>query len=225
MNVVQMLEDAMPKSDDTEFVRQAYLRLLGRAADEEGLKGYVAQLKSGLTRTEMLQVLSGCEEAQRYEARRTALRRAAAPSPLRTNQVMLAPSWGVAPTLQNSMPAGPAPQVDHINALMELEGGLFVKAAYAALLGREADEAGWLNYARKLRDGWSKMSILKGLAQSDEARKAGRTLPGLDHALKRYAKAQRRSWGGWYYRSVLGVESDLPLERQLRAAHLALRRE
>jgi hypothetical protein len=63
------------------------------------------------------------------------------------------------------------------------------------------------------------------LAFSEEGKAHGIKLAGLRKALERYAKAQRRSWGGWYFRSVLGVESDLPLERQLRAAHMALRRD
>jgi hypothetical protein len=63
--------------------------------------------------------------------------------------------------------------------------------------------------------------MVKGMAMSEEGRAMQTKLPGLSKALKLYAKAQRRSWGGWYYRSVLGVESDLPLERQLRAANQA----
>ena len=121
------------------------------------------------------------------------------------------PSWDVL-----------TPEVAHINELLELDGIPFIKAAYVALLGREVDEEGGGNYARRLRDGWSKMSLVKGMAWSEEGKALGKKLPGLATALTRYAKAQRRSWGGWYYRSVLGVESDLPLERQLRAAHQAL---
>ncbi len=210
----------MMQLDDESFIRQAYLRLLGRAADPVGLAGYLGQLNQGAERANLYQELANSEEAQRYEARRQAMRsaltvvRSAHQSmPLQTMPQWLpvaAPSWDV-PTLS----------VMHINELLELDGIPFIKAAYVALLGREVDESGGANYARRLRDGWSKMSMVKGMAMSEEGRAMQTKLPGLSKALKLYAKAQRRSWGGWYYRSVLGVESDLPLERQLRAANQA----
>ena len=227
---IQSMDSSLLQLDDEAFLRQVYLRLLGRAADASGLQGYLEQLQQGVPRHDIYQELATSEEGQRYEARRRALRRnltvVSPPLPMGQTQgaQMLAvqPQWLMAPV---DVWDGPTAQVANVQELLDLEGTAFIKAAYLALLGREVDEEGGRNYARKLRGGWSKMSVVKGLAASDEARRFGPQLPGLHKALQRYTKAQRRSWGGWYYRSVLGVESDLPLERHLRAAHLAVHRE
>jgi hypothetical protein len=223
MNVLQAMEPSMMALDDEAFVRQAYLRLLGRGADADGLSSYLQQLQHGLSRAEAYQALASSEEAQRYEARRQQMRRSLAVSaPMaRSTAMMPAPTWW--PALAPVSWDGPAPEVAHVNELLELEGADFVKAAYVALLGRGADVDGGNNYLKRLRDGWSRMSVVKGLHHSEEGKAFGQKLPGLAKALQRYNKAQRRSWGGWYHRSVLGIESDLPMERHLRATHLALR--
>jgi hypothetical protein len=223
MNVLQAMEPSMMALDDEAFVRQAYLRLLGRGADADGLSGYLQQLQQGVSRAEAYQALASSEEAQRYEARRQQMRRSLAVSaPMaRSTAVMPAPTWW--PAFAPVSWDGPASEVAHIHELLELDGADFVKAAYVALLGREADVDGGNNYLKRLRDGWSHMSVVKGLCHSDEGKAFGQKLPGLAKALQRYNKAQRRSWGGWYHRSVLGIESDLPMERHLRATHLALR--
>jgi hypothetical protein len=224
MDVLQAMEPGMLALDDEAFLRQAYLRLLGRGADAEGLNGYLQQLRQGVSRSEAYQALACSEEAQRYETRRQQMRRSVAvtTSMLRSSTALVpAPTWWPAPTVVSW--DGSAPQVTHINDLLELDGVDFVKAAYVSLLGREVDAEGGANYLKRLREGWSRMSVVKGLCASDEGKAHGNALPGLAKALQRYNKAQRRSWGGWYHRSVLGVESDLPMERHLRATHLALR--
>jgi len=223
MNVLQAMEPSMMALDDEAFVRQAYLRLLGRGADADGLSSYLQQLQHGLSRAEAYQALASSEEAQRYEARRQQMRRSLAVSaPMaRSTAIMPAPTWW--PALATVSWDGPVFEVADIQELLELEGADFVKAAYVALLGRGADVDGGNNYLKRLRDGWSRMSVIKGLHHSEEGKAFGQKLPGLAKALQRYNKAQRRSWGGWYHRSVLGIESDLPMERHLRATHLALR--
>lgn len=224
MQVLQAMEPGLMKLDDEAFVRQAFLRLLGRGADPEGLKAYLAQLMQGVSREEIYQALAASEEAQRYEARRQQMRKGLAvfaPALRHASAMVPMPQWW--PSRAPVSWEGPATQVAHVNELLDLEGVAFVKAAYVALLGREVDTEGGQVYLQRLRDGWSRMSLVKALSESQEGKTFGPRLPGLAAALSRYKKAQRRSWGGWYYRSVLGVESDLPMERHLRATHLALR--
>jgi hypothetical protein len=220
-NVMQVDSGALFALDDTAFLKQAYLRLLGRVPDAEGLRGYLEAMHQGQDRATIYQALASSDEAQRYEARRQALRR---PPAVRPSVPSLAAPGSAffAPVVVETL--APVPEAKDMDALLALEGAVFVRAAYLALLGRDADDAGLQNYLGFLRDGWSKMHTLKGLSNSDEARAANRRLPGLQQALARYHKAQRRSWSGWYHRSVLGIESDMPIERQLRAAHAALRR-
>jgi hypothetical protein len=67
-----------------------------------------------------------------------------------------------------------------------------------------------------LRNGYSRSHILKELAASNEARAATGSVPGLDSMLAAYDRAQQHSWAGWYWRTVMGAESDLPAARELR---------
>lgn len=221
-NVMQVDSGALFELEDTAFLKQAYLRLLGRVPDADGQRGYLEALQQGQDKATVYQALASSEEARRYEARRQALRRAPALRPSAPGLAAPAPASFFAPLVVEAL--APVPEVSNIDSLLALDGAVFVRAAYRALLARDADDTGLQNYLGLLRDGWSKMHVLKGLSGSDEARAAGRTLPGLRQALARYQKAQRRSWSGWYHRSVLGIESDMPIERQLRAAHAALRR-
>jgi hypothetical protein len=223
MVVLQAMDPSMTALDDQAFLRQAYLRLLGRGADREGMNAYLQQLQQGVSRHEIFQDLAASEEAQRYEARRQHMRRGVASTSPMSRGLALVPSSQGRLVRSTDSWGGPTPSVANAQELLELEGVEFIKAAYVTLLGREVDAEGGLNYLKRLRDGWSRMSIVKGLYLSKEGQAHGNPLPGLAQALARYNKAQRRSWSGWYQRSVLGVESDLPMERHLRATHLALR--
>lgn len=110
--------------------------------------------------------------------------------------------------------ARPSVQLDD---LLAPEGQAFVHNAYRLLLGRAVDPSGERYYTDLLREGWSKWHVLNLLYRCDECRQHGVNVPGLMAELTRYTRAQRRTLGGWYRRSVLGVESDLPPDRRLRA--------
>ena len=223
MQVIQAIDHGMMSLDSEAFIRQAYLRLLGRGADADGLKGYLEQLQQGVSREEIYQALATSEEAQHHESRRQMLRKGVSIyAPLvRSTSMAPAPMWRMAAASVSW--DEPSTHVADINDLLNLDGVAFIKAAYVALLGRSVDIEGGNFYLQRLRDGWSRMSIVKNLCMSKEGEAFGRRLPSLTGALLRYEKAQRPSWRGWYYRTVLGVESDMPIERYLRATHLALR--
>ena len=63
------------------------------------------------------------------------------------------------------------PYVENLHELLSLPSSLFLRAAYQCVLGREADEAGLLNYMEALSQGFGKDSILISLMNSDEARR------------------------------------------------------
>ena len=63
------------------------------------------------------------------------------------------------------------PHVENLHELLSLPSSLFLRAAYQRVLGREADEAGLLNYMEALSQGFGKDSILISLMNSDEARR------------------------------------------------------
>jgi Domain of unknown function (DUF4214) len=107
-------------------------------------------------------------------------------------------------------------EIAQASALLELHGAAFVKAAYLALFKRDADPEGLARYVAVLRSGFSRSYVLDALASSPEAREKSSSLPGLRKLLTAYRKAQKRSWSGWYWRTVKGAESDLPSARELR---------
>lgn len=61
--------DELLQRHDREFVVASYNALLGRDPDEEGLAFYLARLRAGLDRTQMLLELSRSDEARLFAAR------------------------------------------------------------------------------------------------------------------------------------------------------------
>jgi hypothetical protein len=177
-----------------QFVRRAYLALLGRESDPSGLKYYTERLARGDSREQVIADLCADPEGQAYGSRIAGLQE-------------LLGRLGESHT---------APKVDQAADLLALHGTPFVKAAYRTVLGREADPAGLAHYVELLRSGYSRSHILAALAGSPEARSSGQDLPGLQQLVRGYRKGQARSWGGWYWRNVKGVESDLPPAREAR---------
>ncbi len=60
---------------DSDFVRSAYLTLLGREADPEGERQFTAQLRTGLAKTHILLALQSSEEARGNPIKLAGLRR------------------------------------------------------------------------------------------------------------------------------------------------------
>jgi hypothetical protein len=177
-----------------QFVRKAYFALLGREADPSGLKYYAERLARGDSREQVIADLRADPEGQSYGARITGLEELQA----------------------HLQEAQPARKVEHAAALLALHGTPFVKTAYRAVLGREADPAGLAHYVDLLRSGYSRSHVLAALADSPEARASGPDVPGLQQLVRAYRKGQAPSWAGWYWRNVKGVESDLPPAREAR---------
>ena len=177
-----------------QFVRKAYLALLGREADPTGLQYYTERLARGDSREQIIADLHADPEGQAYGGRIAGLEELRARLPQ----------------------AQPAPKVGHAADLLALHGTVFVKAAYLAVLGREADPQGLAHYADLLRSGYSRSHILAALSGSPEAGASGSDVPGLQQLVRAYRKGQARSWSGWYWRNVKGAESDLPPAREAR---------
>lgn len=197
------LQDQLRALDNSAFVQQLYLRLLGRTADPGGRKLYAEKLDAGLSKDEVYTALATSEEGMRYANRRAAVRQSS----------LVAQHPVVAATVQPPTLV----VVESVNDLLVLNGAIFVATVYRVLLNREVDPDGARTYLNLLRAGWTKLHVITALAKSEEARRVARTLSGLSQAAHNYRRAQRRSWGGWYCRNVLGMESDLPADRERRA--------
>lgn len=201
-----------PQLDGDAFVSQTYKQLLHRAAGARGgLQACMVRLAAGVPKTKILAELQAAPKA-----RSTARNLPDAQQP---------PTPATSPRAANPAAYGDsaaATRVNHVNELLALPDDQFLKAVYWNILGRPIDAQGEAVHAERLRQGWSRMFVVRAIHTSQEGQAVGRVLPGLRRALARYEKAQRRSLEGWYRRSVLGAESDLPSNRMLRAVYRSI---
>ena len=71
-----------------------------------------------------------------------------------------------------------------LERLLALDDHDFVRAAYRTLLKREVDPSGERNYTELLQTGLDKVVLLGDMRSSEEGRRAGVVIPGLDAALR-----------------------------------------
>jgi hypothetical protein len=187
--------------DGLPFIAEAYRQILGREADAAGLRDYSARLAAGGAKEQVLADLRSDREGQAF----------ASSLPGLDDLVRAVPSG------LTGRSRGAAHQPVSLEELLALEGGEFVDAAYRMLFGRPADSGGLGRYVPLLLQGFSKLFILDALYASPEAKEKGVRLPALEPRLRAYRRAQAPGWGGWYWRQVRGVESDLPRDREVRA--------
>lgn len=105
------------------------------------------------------------------------------------------------------------------NSLQELcshDGRDFIRSAYLTVLGRLPDEEGFAFYLSRLDQGFSKLTILRQLRISAEARGHDPGIAGFDRALKKHRRGNL-SMIGWAYRLFSNGESDSPSARDRRA--------
>jgi hypothetical protein len=183
------------------FVAEAYRQILGREADAAGLRDYGARLARGGAKEQIVADLRSDPEGQAF----------ASPLPGLDDLVRAVQSGLVGRS------KGLAHQAASLEELLALEGSEFVDGAYRMLFGRPADAGGLGRYVPLLLQGFSKLFILDALYRSPEAKEKGARLPALEPRLRAYRRAQAPGWGGWYWRHVRGVESDLPRDREVRA--------
>jgi SAM-dependent methyltransferase len=74
--------------------------------------------------------------------------------------------------------ASPHQAAPDLGALLRLDGETFVRAAYATVLDRLPDPAGMKHYVEELRAGVPKLTIVSRMRNSEEGKRANRSLPG-----------------------------------------------
>jgi hypothetical protein len=174
---------AWPEPDDLSFIEEAYFQVLGRAPDPGGLVSCRERLRSGLTRDDLLADLAASPEARRRQA-----------GPAAATTVGREPVAAL-----NAGRAGRA----LLDTLMQLGDEAFLETAYRVLLGREADGAGRRAYLARLEAGVPRALVLQELQSSDEGRRHGATLEGLQQAVERARRWPVRA-AGWLLRRVRG---------------------
>jgi hypothetical protein len=165
------------------------------------LRNYIARLAAGVPKLQIIADVHADPEGQAYGARIAGLTDAAR-------------------EVQQYEDAS----VSSVSSLLELPDEAFIRTAYRLILGRDVDPEGGATYQRLLQSGFTRLHVIKELSSSPEgASRPAEGVGGLRGAIRRYEKANSRTWAGWYLRQVKGVESDLPLERHIRAAGYAAR--
>ncbi|MED5619505.1 FkbM family methyltransferase [Ideonella sp. BN130291] len=102
-----------------------------------------------------------------------------------------------------------------LEALLALHDERFVRAAYATVLGRQADASGLSNFLTQVRAGVSKEIVVAQLAMSSEGRSRGVSLPGLAELLRRVPTRPLSLWSRAVRKMMRG--SLLPVEDKLRS--------
>ena len=159
-------------SEDREFVRRAYLTVLGRPADAEGEAYYMDRIRRGYTKIEVLDQLRKGDEAKgiaplpELEA---ALRR------FRIARVGRGKRRAGAAVERHILREASQVRVDHFMRYHDEE---FVVRVFAYYLGREPDEAGFTHYLRQIRNGLSRQRILLDISRGAEARARGKRAVG-----------------------------------------------
>jgi hypothetical protein len=193
--------DDLLSLDGVPFIAEAYRQILGRDADAAGLREYGARLATGGAKEQVLADLRCDPEGQAF----------ASPLPGLDDLVRDVQSG------LKGRSRGAANHPGSLEELLALEGAEFVDAAYRMLFARPADAGGLGRYVPLLLQGFSKLFVLDALYASPEAKEKAARMPALEPRLRAYRRAQAPGWGGWYWRHVRGVESDLPRDREVRA--------
>ena len=129
------------------------------------------------------------------------------------DQILFEPTT---PTLVHATFMNIPTTVSTLEQLLALNGRQFVDYAYTTLLGRTADPEGQRYYLSRLSCGYSKMQIVAQLHLSQEGKKCGNYLSGLEPAIQNYKRAQH-ALVGWLFRRIDSTEGNSAAERKLRA--------
>ena len=147
---------ALLRLDDAEFVRKAYIKLLGRRADPSGLSSHIALLNGKWSsKIKVLEILRASPEGRARNARVAGL--------------TLAVLW-----IRAFVPD------TYLRDLIRYDGRDFVDRVYSELLRREPDPRGYAHRLQEAKRGWSgKISILAELVASPEGRSRNLRVRGL----------------------------------------------
>lgn len=144
------------KLEGSDFVRRAYIFVLKREADPQGMAIYQNAMDAGISKQEILLSLLQSVEAMKL-----------------ISTISIADAFSA---LTGRPVNEPFPlSVSHILNLQKIHNDLFLEAAYRAILGRAADSIGLIHYTKQLVLGRSKWHVIGDLVFSSEARLRPRT--------------------------------------------------
>lgn len=154
--------DELLALEGPQFIGQAYLTLMGRAVDPEGFRHYDSQVRSGMSKLQVLSELRASSEGQAFGADVAGLgAKLVAPRPM-----AVPADWSV-------------------DDVLRLNGVTFIELAHVAIVGRIPGDATMRSYLAKLRAGHHKIQLLEEMRKCAVGESHRPTLRGLDTALKR----------------------------------------
>ena len=198
------------KYEGRRFVQCAYLTLLKRPVDPEGLAFFTGSLERGVSKREVLRQLHRSDEGRSRNVQlpglRSAIRRAG------VNHI----SRRVLASPRVLFRSNASQAKTTLVVLLTLHNGEFIRGAYAAVLQRAPDADGYSFYLDRLQQGTPKWQILSELARSREARSKSHRLPGLERLI-RVQQLAKLPIVGSMLRWGLSVEGTSAFETRLRA--------
>lgn len=156
--------DEITAHSEQFFIRCAYLSILGREPDEDGLENYLKQLGEGISKRDIVAELSLSREGRIHKPNINGLDSAIAEYKEKHSRGLLEIFFGHKERA-NSFNS-PTPRA---NAVNRKDSTAFVQQIYREILGRDADSDGTKYYVARLESGVTRAQIRIELGASEEA--------------------------------------------------------
>jgi glycosyltransferase involved in cell wall biosynthesis len=156
--------DEITAHSEHSFIRCAYLSVLGREPDEDGLESYLKKLRDGIGKKDIVAELSLSKEGRIQIANISGLDLAIAEYKKKHSRGLIAIFFGhkERANLTNAFTSG-------TDTLSRKDFAIFVQQTYREILGRDADSDGVKYYVARLRSGVTQAQIRIELSSSEEA--------------------------------------------------------
>ena len=168
-----------------EFVQAAYIMLLGRKPDAEGMDNCVAQMRNGAAKGEILEQLRESPEWHSRTANAKEILdvvrrfRASGAVPSETSVALL-----------ESQEDQPLSMVPTIKQLLTCDEQEFVQLAFRVFLERRPDPKAFGTYLNHLAAGVTRMQLLADISISPEAINRARFVARIETAIRRHRLAK-----------------------------------
>jgi GT2 family glycosyltransferase len=184
---------------DEHFISSAFHTLLNREPDPEGLRYYLASVRSGVEKIEILSQLYMSSEGRSRQLKVNGLNEA-----IEAYQRLKVPLFGQLLRLTSVVSNSAVSTAEEkLYATEPLATQRFVDAeerfvhcAYHAILGRSPDSNGLKSYLESLRSGIAKVEILAQLKRSDEGKSRWAQIARMNKTIRHHKRMQLPLVGG-----------------------------
>jgi glycosyltransferase involved in cell wall biosynthesis len=174
---------------DEHFVQSAFLTVLNREPDDEGMRFYLASVRAGVGKMEILSQLCASSEGRERQRKLEILNEA-----INAHQRLKAPLLG--PIRRVASTANDSAVSEAEDALYALEPRIkerftvpeeqFVHCAYHALLARTPDLHGLRSYIQSIQNRVAKVEILAQIKASEEGKSRIAEIARMNEAIRRH---------------------------------------